>query len=298
MLARNKVPILGYVISNIIEFMNRSKTFRNYHRNQQFISLCHSSTAGSTISYLAYAGLGNRLRSHYLASRIGQLTGRKIGIVWMGNPHLMSDGSDLFTEQHSHLHTELRRCRYALLSMRDIRSGEYRRIAAEQQNRLLVLGTEAQWTPFQEAARLTPEASTVYLDIRNAVHEVADAIIAGLPRPYIGVHIRQTDFVTPIGNAQSLRYFEQQIVNAASVTSYRTLVIASDDIVYLSKAVESRFEKVVTIRPTLRRDQIGVASEAMSHILVLMQADEFIPSPYSSFSEFVIAEHNGLIKIR
>jgi hypothetical protein len=285
--------------SSVIERYNDLVVRLWYRRSGQFRVLCAQPDAGLLISYMAYAGLGNRLRAHNLAARVGELTGRRVASVWMANSHLMSNASDVLELRDVNFNSgspaKGQSPRYALIDASDVKSGRFYEIADKNRDRLVVMTSAAQWVSFQRGVELTRRARPAHIPIRSTISAGAAAMVASIPRPYLAVHIRQTDFITHTGQAQDMDYFERLIRSAATHRSFKTLLIASDDALSVTAPTRSLFEQVIILRPSFSRGEEGAAPEAMEHLLVLMDADEFIPSPHSSFSELVLAQRRGLL---
>jgi hypothetical protein len=268
-----------------------------YSMDHNFLALCHAPDAGLIITYRAYAGMANRFRAHYLAELMGQKIGRNVFPAWIETDHLRSNGFDIFNGLPRRMAT-LSLPSYCLLGLNHIRTGAYIEIARRNSNRLIVLSFDAQWMQFNASRSLMDANCPVKFPFREDVLSSAYSLVGELRRPYLAVHIRQTDFLSHTNHGKSPAYFEGQIamrVNERRQDRFKTLLVASDSLVHISAETRAKFEHVVVLTPTLRRRQHGVAKQALTHLLALAAADAFVESPKSSFSEFILALRRGII---
>jgi len=262
--------------------------------DRNFLGLCRAPDAGSIVTYRVYAGMCNRFRAHYLAELVAQKIGRSVFPAWIETRLFASDGFDILDGIPSKM-AGFSLPNYCLLGLNHIISGAYVEMAQRNVNRLIVLDFDAQWINFNASRSTIDTNFPVKFPIREDVLATARSLIAELSRPCLAVHIRQTDFLE-IG--KPMNYFEKRImelINERQQDRFKTLLIASDDLVDLSTETQGQFEHVFVLTPTFSRWQIGVAKEALTHLLVLAAADAFIGSPKSSFSEFVQALRQGMI---
>jgi hypothetical protein len=267
-----------------------------YLGDRHFLKLCLDAHAGEYVTYRVYAGLGNRLRAHYLSELIARQLGRVVAPVWIETSQLMSNGLDIFPRASSK--TRQKTFPYFVclkgkeLSDPTVLNPEHYR------SKLIVLDFDAQWIPFKKSGALIKDVDAVEFCFRKEVFRARDEICATLERPLLAVHIRQTDFVTHTANAKSSSYFESLVISRvphSRKNPFKTLLIASDGDACLSPDIKRKFRSVVTLTPSFSRRERGVAAEALAHLLVLAAADDFIGSPQSSFSEFVYELRAGTI---
>jgi hypothetical protein len=223
--------------------------------------------------------------------------GRHVVPIWIPTMHLKSDGKELFgyaePEQQGGLP-----CGYVRLGASSVVNGGFRH-SAKSTERLVVLDFDLQWLPISDARNAFERGNRVEFKFQSDLIEGADALIGSLVRPYLAVHIRQTDFVaTKYG--KSISYYQAEILSALQKREgqkFRTLLVSSDDRVDISSSIAGLFENVVMLIAGKRRQEAGVASEALVHLLVLGMADGFIGTPQSSFSEFAEAMHSGSVGV-
>lgn len=268
----------------------------------RFRALVSSPEAGGLITYFASGGLANRLRAHHLTSLLGAQWGRKVVPVWLRTKELASDGSDIFPKV-THASSGDRRLSYHKISIKTLNE---RGLASDTtKDRLVVLDVKAQWVEIDRARTMVGSAAPVSFQFTDGVLRATNAIEQELGRPAVAVHMRQTDFrgTSPylsVPWAKPAAYFEDKILEvlaAAGAKTFHTLLVASDEHPKLQSNVTARFAKVVVLTPKFGRADNGVAPEALSHLLALARADEFIGSPNSSFSEFVEALRRGTVTL-
>jgi hypothetical protein len=267
-----------------------------YLRDRHFLKLCLDAHAGECVTYRVYAGLGNRLRAHYLSELLARQLGRVVAPVWIETGQLMSNGLDIFPRASSKTRHKIFPY-FICLKGKDLCDPAVLN-PEHYQSKLVVLDFDAQWIPFKKSSALMKDVDAVEVCFRKEVFRARDEICARLERPFLAVHIRQTDFVTHTANSKSINYFESLILSRVlhiKKDPFKTLLIASDEEVCVSPDIERKFRSVVTLTPSFSRRERGVAAEALAHLLVLAVADDFIGSPQSSFSEFVCELRAGTI---
>lgn len=251
-------------------------------------------TGRRVVTYATYAGLANRLRAHFIAAAIADLTGRELVPVWLSTKELASDGSDVLANAPTLEDRRLLRTRpVRMLSCAD--GAHLVKRARMHSSSVLALDFDAQWISIRDARATLGRTAPVSIAVRGAIDDEANQIMSGWRGRTLAVHIRQTDFVSHTPFARSVAEFEAEI--SRRPTGYSTLLIASDGPVVLSTTTRDRFEHVQVIQPTLARTEPGVAPEAMAHVLALARADDFIGSPMSSFSELVSAIRDAVVTV-
>jgi hypothetical protein len=272
---------------------------RAYMLDRRFRGLCRPENHGRYLTYFCYAGLANRFRSHFAASLVARAINRQLVPIWIQTMHLSSDASDVFEQDWSGAQGGFPR-RYLALGASSILSGGFRSLA-ESTKQLAVLNFDVQWLPISETSCALGPTEKVKFLFRPDLVKTASELVASLPRPYLAVHIRQTDFLANKDNYKSMSYYEAEILAAvqarAAAPRYRTLLVASDDRVNISPSISELFENVVILTPEKGRREAGVAGEALVHLLSLGAADGFVGTPRSSFSEFADAMHSGPVVV-
>jgi GDP-fucose protein O-fucosyltransferase len=272
---------------------------RTYVLDERFRALGRPENRGQYLSYFCYAGLANRFRSHFAASLVARELKRQVIPIWIETMHLRSDSSDVFEQEWSEFRGRLPH-RYFGLGASSILNGEFRSLAKQSQN-LVMLNFDVQWLPIADSRNVFGPEGSVEFHFRSDLVNTARELIASLVRPYLAVHIRQTDFTTNKDNYKSMSYFEVEIAkaveNVSSGSKFRTLLVASDDHVSMPSALAELFENVVVLIPKKGRRDSGVAAEALVHLLSLSAADGFVGTPRSSFSEFAEAIRSGWVVV-
>jgi hypothetical protein len=272
---------------------------RAYILDKRFRALGRPENRGRYLTYFCYAGLANRFRSHFAASLVARETNRHVVPIWIQTMHLRSDATDVFEQDWSGSQGGFPH-RYVGLGASSILSGEFRSLA-EGTQQLVVLKFDVQWLPISQVSNLLGPKQAVEFRFRSDLVNTARELIASLARPYLAVHIRQTDFLTNKSNYKPMSRYETEILTAvkkrSAMPGYRTLLVASDDNVSISPSISALFEKVVMLNPEKGRQEPGVAGEALVHLLSLGKADGFIGTPRSSFSEFAEAIRSGSVAV-
>jgi hypothetical protein len=270
---------------------------RSYIFDKRFRALSRPENHGRYLTYFCYAGLANRFRSHFAASLVARELNRQVFPIWIPTLHLRSDATDVFEKKWTGSRGGLLH-RYVGLGASSIMSGDFRSLA-EGTRQLIVLKFDLQWLPIDEIKNVLGPKQNVEFQFRSDHLKTAKELIASVPRPYLAVHIRQTDFATNTNNYKPMPYYETEILTAvqrrAGIPKYRTLLVASDDRVSISSSISELFENVVILNPEKGRRESGVAAEALVHLLSLGTADGFIGTPRSSFSEFAEAMRSGSV---
>jgi len=272
---------------------------RAYMFDKRFRALCRPENHGRYLTYFCYAGLANRFRSHFAASLVAREINRQVFPIWIQTLHLGSDATDVFEQEWSGSQGGLPH-RYVGLGASSIKSGGFRSLA-EGTQQLIVLKFDLQWLPIDEIRNVLGSKENVEFQFRSELVKMAKELIASVSRPYLAVHIRQTDFATNKDNFKPISYYEAEILAAvegrAGIPKYRTLLVASDDRVSISPSILELFENVMILNPEKGRRESGVAAEALVHLLSLGTADGFIGTPRSSFSEFAEAMRSGSVVV-
>ena len=272
---------------------------RAYMFDKRFRALSRPENHGRYLTYFCYAGLANRFRSHFAASLVAREINRQVFPIWIHTLHLKSDATDVFEQKWTGPQGGFPH-RYVGLGAASIMSGDFRSLA-EATQQLIVLKFDLQWLPIDEIKNVLGPKQNVEFQFRSDLIKMAKELIASVSRPYLAVHIRQTDFATNTNNYKPMSYYETEILTAvqrrSGVPKYRTLLVASDDRVNISPSILELFENVVILNPEKGRQEAGVAGEALIHLLSLGVADGFVGTPRSSFSEFAEAMHSGSVII-
>ncbi|MFT4115680.1 O-fucosyltransferase family protein [Bradyrhizobium sp.] len=280
-------------------FLRETSYVRAYMFDERFRALGKPEFRGSYLPYFCYAGLANRFRSHFAASLVGRELNRQVLPIWIKTMHLESDATDVFEEEWSKFRGGLPHG-YVGVNTSSVLTGEFRSLAQSKQQ-LVVLGFDLQWLPIAETRRLFGPHESVEFRFRPNLVAAANELVASLRRPYLAVHIRQTDFIANQANYKPMSYYEAEIAKAvggrADRLKYATLLVASDDSVNLDAALLAEFENVVILTPEKSRTEAGVASEALVHLLALGTSDGFVGTPRSSFSEFADAVQCGAVVV-
>jgi hypothetical protein len=273
---------------------------RAYMFDRRFRTLGKPENRGRYLTYFCFAGLANRFRSHFAASLVARITNRQMVPIWIETMHLRSDATDVFEQDWSQYQAGGFPHRYVGLGASSIMSGEFRSLAEDIQ-RLVVLKFDLQWLSIRDIKNALLPKENVEFRFRSDLVNMANELIASLGRPYLAVHIRQTDFLTNKDNYKPMSYYETEILSAvqrrAGAPKYRTLLVASDDHTSISASILELFENVVVLNPEKGRQEPGVAGEALIHLLSLGTADGFIGTPRSSFSEFAEVMHSGAVVV-
>jgi hypothetical protein len=281
---------------NVVRLKNEFLLALRYGHDPRFRRLACSDAAGRYVSYAVSAGLANRLRSHYLASIVARATGRTVFPIWLATKELASDGHDIFP-QSLPTRSQTRPFDARLISATKLMQ-ELPSVLRDDEDRVLMLNFDAQWQPFEESRNLLGATEPVVVQVDDKIVADARRIVATLGDSYISVHVRQGDFLTHTGFAKPLAYFEEHVRAARQRSpAAECLLIASDEDVSVSPPIAALFAKTVVLTPTFKRTEHGVAAEALAHLLALAEATEFVPSPMSSFSEFVLALRSRLIRL-
>jgi hypothetical protein len=279
--------------------LREANYIRTYVFDERFRALGKPENCGRYLSYFCYAGLANRFRSHFAASLVARELNRLVIPIWIETIHLRSDGRDIFEQEWSQFSGGLPH-RYVGLGASSIMGGGFRSLANQLQN-LIVLNFDVQWLSIAEARSGLGRKDAVEFNFRSELVNLARDLVRSLVRPYLAIHIRQTDFVTNTNNSKPMTYYETEITKAVERVcgglKFRTLLVASDDHVNISPAVSELFENVVVLLPEKGRRESGVAAEALIHLLSLSAADGFIGTPRSSFSEFAEAIRFGWVVV-
>jgi hypothetical protein len=299
--AGHKLPYMS--VSDLIGRTRWALREANYTRaylfDKRFRALCRPENRGRYLTYFCYAGLANRFRSHFAASLVAREINRQVFPIWIETMHLRSDATDVFEQEWSGSPGGLPH-RYVGLGASSIMNGGFRSLA-EGTRQLLVLEFDLQWLPIDDIKNLLGPKENVEFQFRSDLVKTANELIASVSRPYLAVHIRQTDFATNKSNYKPISYYETEILTAvqrpAGISKYRTLLVASDDRVSISPSILELFENVVILNPEKGRRESGVAGEALIHLLSLGRADGFIGTPRSSFSEFAEAIRSGSVSV-
>jgi hypothetical protein len=265
-----------------------------YGSDPRFRRLASSYVACGYVTYAVSAGLANRLRAHYLACVLARASGRTVVPIWLPTKELASDGNDVFPQAfiaEGELPIQARLVRVSNLQ-------ELPRVLRESIGHLLVLDFDAQWQSIEASRRSMNVTEPIVFAVRDKIVADAGAIRSQLTHGYISVHVRQGDFLTHTGFAKPLDYFEDQIIATRKCfPAAESLLVASDEPLSLSPAIAGLFAKTVVLTPRYKRTEQGVAPEALSHLVALANATEFIPSPMSSFSELVLAMRSSLVRV-
>jgi hypothetical protein len=297
-------PQASYMsVSDLVANTRRGLREANYTRaymfDKRFQALCKPENRGRYLTYFCYAGLANRFRSHFAACLVAREVDRQVFPIWIPTLHLRSDASDVFEQQRLGSQGGLPHS-YVGLGASSILDGGFR-FLAEASQQLIVLKFDLQWVSIDDVKSVLGLNKNVEFQFRPDLVNLAKALIASVSRPYLAVHIRQTDFVTSTTNSKPMSYYETEILTAVErrvgIPKYRTLLIASDDRVNISLSILELFENVVILNPEKRRQEAGVAGEALVHLLSLGVADGFVGTPRSSFSEFAEAMRIGSVVV-
>ena len=280
-------------------YLREADYVRAYLLDARFRGLCKPENSARYVTYFCYAGLANRFRSHFAASIVAREMNRQVVPIWLRTMHLESDGSDIFEDNISVAPGGIPRG-YVGLPASSVIDGGFRSLDKGAQ-KLIVLNLGSQWLPIREVSDALSPASAIEFKFRPELVRQANEFTVSLPRPYLAVHIRQTDFLTNKDNYKPMSYYEAEISAAVqrceSKGRFRTLLVASDDRVSVSPAISSLFENIAVLTPEKGRKQQGVAEEALVHLLSLGRADEFVGTPRSSFSEFADAMIDGTVRV-
>jgi hypothetical protein len=272
---------------------------RAYMFDKRFQALCRPENRGRYLTYFCYAGLANRFRSHFAASLVAREINRQVFPIWIDTLHLRSDAADVFEEKWSGPQGGFPR-RYLGLGASSIMSGDFRSMVEDVQQ-LIVLKFDLQWVPIDDLGKVLGPKENVEFRFRSNLVKTTKELLASVSRPYLAVHIRQTDFAANKINYKPISYYETEILAAVQrstgTSKYRTLLVASDDRVSISPSILELFENVVILNPEKGRRESGVAGEALIHLLSLGMADGFIGTPKSSFSEFAEAMRSGPVVV-
>jgi hypothetical protein len=272
---------------------------RAYMFDKRFRALCRPENRSRYLTYFCYAGLANRFRSHFAASLVAREINRQVFPIWIPTLHLMSDATDVFEQDWLGSQGGFPGS-YVGLEASSIMGGGFRSLAAATQQ-LIVLKFDLQWVPIDDVKNVLGPQKNVEFQFRPGLVKMAKELIGSVSRPYLAVHIRQTDFATHTNNYKPMSYYEAEILTAvqrrAGIPKYRTLLVASDDRVNISPSILELFENVVILNPEKGRREAGVAGEALVHLLSLGMADGFIGTPRSSFSEFAEAMRTGSVVV-
>jgi hypothetical protein len=289
------------ITSQLISGKNNVVFRARYLANHKFRNLVSSPKASQAICYYVYAGLGNRLRSHYLAEQLAERMKRKVFPIWIPTSQLASDGSDIFSDHIDHGEARgnaIWPVSHSLVRVSEIELGRFQDIETRSSGKLAVLDFQAQFISFERSRSICGMVPVTF-DFRNNILAESNAIMAGLPRPVLAAHVRQTDFISHTDHARPVSYFEDLILaELERGGGYRTLLVVSDDFVVISENVRRRFEKTHCLAPRYLRYEKKVAPEALTHLLSLASSNTFIGSPRSSFSEFVAEIRSGNISIK
>ncbi len=185
---------------------------RAYMLDKRFRALCRPENRGRYLTYFCYAGLANRFRSHFAASLIAREINRHVVPIWIQTMHLGSDATDVFEQDWSGSQGGFP-YRYVGLGASSVMSGEFRSLAKRTQQ-LVVLKFDLQWLPISDISNVLGPKEAVEFRFRSDLVNIAKELIASLARPYLAVHIRQTDFLTnkdnysPYATFYSLSYLD------------------------------------------------------------------------------------------
>src|SRR5438067_2250185 len=69
---------------------------RIYLADASFRALASHERSSEFVSYFCYAGLANRLRSHFVASILAQKLGRQLLPIWIPTSHLNARAGEIF----------------------------------------------------------------------------------------------------------------------------------------------------------------------------------------------------------
>jgi len=275
-------------IHELKEWGNRFRHNLAYNRLPSFRILKTCGEANAYVSYKAYAGLGNRIRAHYTATLLARRLERAVHVAWLPSPHLQSDGSDIFASGSSLPSGPGRISRIRTLSLSDLHGRLMRDDLKMLRDSAVVLDYDCQWNPLDSPVNRLLGSGDCTIAVRQEILDEAAAIAAALPRPVLGMHIRRGDFAM-YALSSSDDYYVDAIRAIGGADAYSSILVATDEDGPLDNRIAAGFQAHRVLVPLVGRDSLGVAPEALAHLLALARTDAFIGTPKSSFSELIEA---------
>jgi hypothetical protein len=242
------------------------------------------------MTYVATAGLCNRIRAHLACSELARVNGARVAPVWIQNAHCGADFGDLFN-------TGPMPARNSMGGRTKVGSFACKGAALYGSDKCHVLDIDWQYQEIHVLERLLGCQDLIrHLPrFRPEVLAGADRLLARLGADGIVVHIRRGDFVTHTGQALTLSHYTEQIRSLVALHGKLPVHIISDGSRdELCGLIEGFDAVLVSSHSDLGRGQASVINAA-HEILFAARSRFFIGTPRSSFSEIIMALRNSAV---
>lgn len=235
------------------------------------------------LTYLASAGLGNRLRAHLIAYVISIKTERKLLIRWFSNVHCHSTFYDLF-EPSSLLYQKGRfhSIEYLKNPKELVDSAN---VAVEENSRdVLILDFEWQFVEYKYLVEVIRGFDLrKILVLRQDLQKEVDQLVEYIGGDFLGVHIRRGDFKVT-GQIVALEKYIALISCKVDENPDIKIFIASDENRDQLEPLLSHFRNIY-FRETKGRQSLNGMEDAVIDMFLLSEARQLILTPGSTFGE-------------
>lgn len=238
---------------------------------------------GKFISYVATAGMGNRLRAHLIALAIARRTGRQLLIHWARNSHCGAHYSDLY-QPGAAAERGFFKSVAVLHYLKGVQRPQADRDLYYPQD-LLVLDESWQFVDFEylvESVRPL-DLSTALVPVESIAVKIKDLwpLLGGR---YIGMHVRRGDFVR-LGHDTPLQRYRQALLQLPAEWVSKAIFIASDaKKSELAEVFQLKERELVTQEVGCRASLMGM-QDAVLDLFLLANADYLILTRGSTFGE-------------
>jgi len=239
-----------------------------------------------SVTYFAYAGLGNRLRAHMMAQAYALRTGRELVVSWDKTRHLSADFGELFVWDGptTASYKSSRRLPYV--------KGELSPQSDRENFEEDIVCFDAQWQ-FVDSEYLFQslgDFSGVILGSLRPEAKLAEQIAkvkSQWPKSVVGIHVRRGDFVTHTGQAISLdRYITATRKVLSTMPDDTHLFMASDasdaELLPIQEAFYGKIERCA-VHP---RESAAGAQASLRDLLLLSGTNHLVLTGGSTFGEF------------
>lgn len=238
------------------------------------------------VSYIADAGMCNRLKSHLIAHALAAKTGREVLLRWIQNRQCGARYEDLFEWG------DTRFGRFKQISLKKfpgIRGTPEDAPLEDCPEQLILLDAFWQWiTPRQFDSFLGDYACQARNCLKPlpSILDRVESLSADWPKRVIGVHVRRGDFTSINGwTVDNAHYVRAMHELQDKLGRHLTFVLASDASNEELLPITQPFSgQVLRIPPSPRENQSGIA-HALVTMLLLSRTSYLLLTPRSSFGE-------------